>query len=64
MKYKEYDIGDWVNVAMPMGSGFEHPQRGKVLEKGMDGVVFLEKPNGRRWWTNSSRIKEFSISPD
>ena len=56
MKYKEFNVGDAVLVTMPMGSGFEHPQKARVIEKGADGVVLFEKPNGRRWWTNSHRI--------
>ena len=57
MKYKEFNVGDSVNVTMPQNSlGFTHPQRAIVIEKGADGVVLFQKPNGRRWWANSSRI--------
>ena len=56
MKYKEFKVGDRVLVTMPMNSGFNHPQNARVIEKGADGIVLFEKPNGRRWWTNSRRI--------
>ena len=56
MKYKDFDIGDSVLVTMPQGSGFDRPQGAKVLEKGSDGIVLFQKPNGKRWWANSRRI--------
>lgn len=56
MKYSEFKEGDIVLVTMPQGSGFEHLQKAKVLEKGKDGIVLFEKDNGRRWWANSRRI--------
>ena len=58
MKYKDFNVGDRVAVTMPMGSGFSHPQTARVIEKGADGVVLFEKPDGHRWWANSRRIKE------
>jgi len=58
MKYSEYKEGDAVMVMMPQKStGFEHPQEAVVVEKGKNGVVLLQKPNLRRWWTSASRVK-------
>ena len=57
MKYDSFEEGDIVLVYMPQGSGFEHPQKAIVIEKGANGIVLLQKPGGHRWWTNSSRIK-------
>lgn len=56
MKYKEFGVGDIVLVSMPKGAGFTHPQKAKVIEKGTDGICLFEKPDGRRWFTNSRRI--------
>ena len=56
MKYRNFNVDDSVLVTMPQGSGFEHPQQARVLEKGRHGVVLFQKPNGRRWWANSRRI--------
>ena len=57
MKYSEFKEGDNVWVTMPQGSGFEHPQKAKVIEKGADGVVLFERESGHRWWSNSRRIQ-------
>lgn len=62
MKYSEFKEGDTVLIVMPKDSGFERPQKAKVVEKGEDGVVLFQKPDGRRWWANSRRIKSVVIT--
>lgn len=57
MKYADFQVGDTVLVVMPKGSGQREVET-KVVEKGADGIVLLERRDGRRFFTNAHRIKE------
>lgn len=57
MKYSDFEIGDTVVLIMPKGSG-QREVEGTVLDKGADGVVLIKRSDGKRFFTNSHRIKQ------
>lgn len=57
MKFTKFNKGDKVTVLMPKGSGYERPINVTVIDKGKNGIVLLEKENGKRFYANSHRIK-------
>jgi hypothetical protein len=56
MKYSEFREGDSVIVIMPKGSGYDREVQVTVIEKGDDGVVLLQREDGKRFFTNAHRI--------
>ena len=56
MKSSDFEVGEMVSVSMPKGSQKELHISVKVIEKGEDGVVLLQKENGRRFFTNAHRL--------
>lgn len=61
MRFSEFKEGDKVVVIMPKGSGYARETEVTVVEKGRNGVVLLERNDGKRFFTNSHRIKRVII---
>lgn len=62
MRFTEFTEGDRVVVIMPKGSGYDRPLEVTVVDKMKNGNVTLQKDDGRRFYTNSHRIKRVLLA--